>query len=134
MLPAVLLLAAMAAGGRPVEAQSAGATVRASVTILDGVGVSSGSPMRVLDAGPGEVRIGGSLAVTSPVPHVLTSSVGPADLSRVVRQYAEVRPGAECAECAEGAEGAVPQWVEVRLDASRPGRPVKLVCTIAVVL
>jgi hypothetical protein len=125
-LPVLLALFSLSGTATRAEAQSTGATVRASVTIVDVVGVSVGSsPLRVQDAGPGEIRIGGSLEVTSQVPHILTSSLGPADLPWVSGQYSHVR---------SGTEGMIPQRVDVRLDRSTSGRPMKLVYTIAVVL
>ncbi len=124
-LSVLLALFSLAGTATRAEAQSAGATVRASVTILDAVGVSAGAGLSVLDAGPGEIRIGGYMEVTSPVPHILTSSVGPADLPWVAGQYSHVR---------SGTQGTVPQRVDVRLDWSRADRPMKLVFTIAVIL
>lgn len=125
LLSIVLLLATLV--GRPsgAEAQSDGATVRASVTVVDAVGVSTGASLRMMDAGPGAMRIGGRLEVTSPVPHILTSSVGPADMPWVAGQYSHVR---------SGSRGTVPQQVEVSLDPADSDHPMKLVYTIAVVL
>lgn len=106
-------------------AQSQGATVRASVTIVDVVGVSSWAPLEVMDAGPGSMRIGGSLEVTSPVPHAITASVGPADASWVPGGFSRVR---------SGVQGTVPQHLDVSLERAETGGPMKLVYTIAVVL
>jgi hypothetical protein len=125
LLSIALTIVALLVGPTGAEAQSDGATVRASVTIVDVVGVGTGASLKLTDAGPGSMHVGGSLEVTSPVPHILTSSLGPADLSWVDRQFSRVR---------SGADGAVPQQVDVALDRAEPGRPMKLVYTIAVIL
>ena len=125
LLSIVLLSVSLFGTPTRAEAQSDGATVRASVTILDVVGVSPGASLELMDAGPGSMRIGGSLEVTSPVPHIITSSVGPADVPWVPGQFSHVR---------SGTQGTVPQRVDVSFERDATGRPMKLVYTIAVVL
>ncbi len=125
VLPVSLAMASLAGAATRAEAQSAGATVRASVTIVDVVGISSGDALKVMDTGSGELRIGGTLEVTSPVPHVVSSSLGPADLPWIAGRYSHVRAGTQ---------GSIPQRVDVALDRAGSGRPMRLVYTIAVVL
>jgi len=130
-VPASSLLAPVLLGvsliGTPTraEAQSRGATVRASVTIVDVVEVSPGASLELTDTGPGAMHIGGSLELTSPVPHVVTSTLEPAGVPRVPGRFSQVR---------SGMHGTVPQRVDVSLERAETRRPMKLVYTIAVVL
>jgi hypothetical protein len=89
------------------------------------VGVSTGAGLELRDAGPGAVRVGGSLEVTSPIPHADDRAGGPVHVPAVQGRFSDVR---------SGAHGSVPQRVDLSLERDGAGRPEKLVYTIAVVL
>jgi hypothetical protein len=120
----VLALGTLVLGAVPALGQSARATVRASVTVLDQVSVTAASPLELRDTGAGGLVVDGTLEVTSPVPHVLVST-GPGGASAGTEWFSGLRAGSR---------GAVPQ--RIRMQVARPDGdgPVRLTYTIAVIL
>ena len=113
-----MVLAACAPGA---SAQAASATVRASVTVLDPVGVASPSWMRVGPDGSGGIHVDGRLDVTSRAPHVVVGRVG-----------ARRRP-APAGPVLRGAAGPVHRTVRAAGPAD-PGGSVTVVYTVLVLL
>jgi hypothetical protein len=119
-----LAICTLVLGAIPASAQSARATVRASVTVLDPVGVNAASPLEVMDAGAGGLVVDGTFEVTSPVPHVLRS-VGSGDARAGNGRFSGVRAGSR---------RAVPQRVHVEVARPEGDGPIRVTYTIAVIL
>lgn len=116
-------LFALALGVTPAVGQSARATVRASATVLDPVGVRAPASLVLRDAGSDALTVDATLEVTSPVPHVLSAS--------------ESHPGkagaARSRPCAATRQG-VPRRIRAEIERPEGDGPVRITYTVAVVL
>lgn len=121
----VLAVGALAFTAGRAEAQTAGATVRASATIVSAVGVQAPSSLEVGSEGVRDFSLTGDLQVTSPAPHVLSAQVEQWGVAARRPDYARVRPGRL---------GTLPEEVRVRTGEGSTAGVVRVTYTVAVVL
>ncbi len=111
-------------GAAPALGQSTRARVRASVTILDPVGVSAASPLVLRETDAGALVADGTFEVTSPVPHVLTTSEPACGIEGDDPSAWSRTAGRE----------AIPRRVRVEIVRPEDGGRVHLTYTVAVIL